>query len=137
MVVGSWIVVLFGVGVAAMADRWSKKQRRELRALQGLAWERELEEALRLLRSDFEAWAKGETSAFELSEHIHKFHNGRSRELFNMYAGSLDNWWVGHTVAKGVIDESELSDDLRDVLKDDIARCRERWQVAGGSEDSD
>jgi len=35
------------VGVAKMADDWSKKQRREVRELQGLAWERELEEALR------------------------------------------------------------------------------------------
>lgn len=120
-----------------MADRWSKKQRRELRALQGLAWERELEEALRSLRMDFEIWDRGDIAAFELSDRIHKFHNGQARELFNMYSGSLDNWWIGHTVARGVIDKSELSDDLRDVLKDDIARCRERWQVAGGSQDSD
>ena len=120
-----------------MQERWSKKQRRELRELQGLAWERELEEALCLLRSDFEAWEKGEISAFELSDRIHKFHNGRSRELFNLYSGSLDNWWVGHTIAKGVIDESELSDDLCDVLKEDIAACRERWQVAGRSQNLD
>lgn len=134
MVVGSWIVVLCDVGVAAMANRWSKKQRRELRALQGLAWERELGEALRSLRTDFEIWDRGEIAAIELTDRIHKFHNGQARELFNMYSGNLDNWWIGHTVAKGVIDESELSDDLHDVLKDDIVRCRERWQVAGGSE---
>lgn len=119
-----------------MADGWSKKQRRELRELQGLAWERELEEALQSLRKDFKHWEGGEITVFELSDRIHKFHNGRSRELYNMYSGSLNNWWIGNTVAMGVIDESELSDDLRDVLKDDIARCRERWQVAGGTEDS-
>ena len=120
-----------------MADGWSKKQRRELRELQGLAWERELEAALGSLRTDFKRWDGGEITVFELSDRIHKFHDGRSRELFNMYSGSLDNWWIGHTVATGVIDESELSDDLRDVLKDDIARCRERRQDAGGTVDSD
>jgi len=120
-----------------MADGWSRKQRRELRDLQGLAWERELEEALQSLRKDFEAWERGDITAFELSDRIHKFQNGRSRELFNMYSGSLDNWWVGHTIARGVIEESELSGDLRDVLKDEIAACRERRQVAGGSADSD
>lgn len=120
-----------------MADRWSKKQRRELRELQGLAWEQELEEALQSLRAAFEAWEKSEISAFELSNRIHKFHNGRSRELLNMYSGSLDNWWIGHTIARGVIDEFELSDDLRDVLKDDIARCRELWQLAGRSQNVD
>jgi hypothetical protein len=119
-----------------MADGWSRKQRRELRNLQGLAWERELEEALRSLRKDFEMWDRGDISAFELSDRIHKFHNGRSRELFNMYSGSLDNWWVGHSIARGVIEESELSDDLRNVLKDGIAVCRARQQVAGGSADS-
>ncbi len=120
-----------------MRQRWSKTQRRELRELKGLAWERELEEALRLLRSDFEAWEKGEIPAFELSDRIHKFHNGRSRELFNLYSGSLDNWWIEHTIAQGVIDEAELSDDLRDVLKDDIAKCRERWQAAGRTQNVD
>jgi len=120
-----------------MADGWSKKQRRELRELQGLAWERELEEALRSLRKDFEHWDGGEITVFELSDRIHKFHDGRSRELFNMYSGSLGDWWVGHTIAKGVIDESELSDDLHDVFKDEIARCRERWQATGEPTDSD
>ena len=114
-----------------MADNWSKKQRRELRELQGLAWEREHEEALGSLRKDFKRWDGGEITVFELSDKIHEFHNGRSRELFNMYSGNLDNWWIGHTVATGVIDESELSDDLREVFKDDIARCRESYQVAG------
>jgi hypothetical protein len=117
-----------------MADGWSKKQRRELRELQGLAWERELEEALRSLRSDFEQWEGGEISAFELSDRLHRFHNGRSRELFDTYSGSLNNWWIGHTIVRGVIDETELSDDLRDVLKDDIARCRERWQLSRESD---
>jgi hypothetical protein len=89
------------------------------------------------LRKDFKHWEGGEITVFELSDRIHKFHNGRSRELYNMYSGSLNNWWIGNTVAMGVIDESELSDDLRDVLKDDITRCRVRWQDAGGTEDSD
>ena len=117
-----------------MRGRWTKKQRRELRELQGLAWERELEDALRELRRDFEAWAEmKEISAFELSDRIHKFHNGRSRELYNLYSGSLDSFWIGPVVARGVIDESELSDDLRDAVKDDIAYCRERWRTADES----
>jgi len=131
------MLVRCAVGVAKMADGWPKKQRRELRELQGLAWERELEVALRSLRKDFEHWEGGKITVFELSERIHKLHNGQSRELFNMYSGSLDDWWIGHTIAKGVIDESELSDDLHDVLKDEIARCRERWQAAGEPTDSD
>ena len=110
-----------------MRGRWTKKQRRELREIQGLTWERELEDALHELRSDFEAWAeKKEISAVELSDRIHKFHNGRSRELYKMYSGSLDSFWIGPVVARGVIDESELSEELRDIASDDIVQCRER-----------
>jgi len=98
-----------------------------------MAWERELEQALGLLRSDFEMWKKGEISAFELSDRIHRFHDGRSRELFNMYTDTLDSWRPETAVAKGIIDESELSNDLREALKDDIDRCRERMQVEGQS----
>jgi hypothetical protein len=38
------------------SDKWSKKQRRELRELHGVAWERELATALRVLRGEFDAW---------------------------------------------------------------------------------
>ena len=120
-----------------MPDLWSKKQRRELRELQGLAWERELEEALRSLRTDFDVWEKGEISPFELSDRIHTFHNGRSRELFNAYSGSMDPFWIAHVIAKGVIEESELSEDLRDVLKKDIELFRERWRDVDPPQDSD
>ena len=120
-----------------MPDRWSKKQRRELQELQGLAWERELQEALRSLREDFDAWEKKEISAFELSDRIHKFHNGRSRELFNRYSGSLDVLWIAHAVARGVIDDSELSENLRAELNEDIAVFRERWRAADRPADSD
>ena len=119
-----------------MADGWSKKQRRELRELQGLAWERELEEALRSLRGDFDAWEKGEISPFDLSDRIHKFHNGRSREIFNAYSGSLMVDWILRAIAVGVIDESELSEGLREVLQDDIASFRERWRAVDRSADS-
>ena len=120
-----------------MPNSWSKKQRRELRELQGLAWQRELEEALRPLREDFDAWEKGEISAFELSDRIHKFHDGRSRELFNLYSGSLEVLWIANAVARGVIDESELSDDLRAELNEDIVVFRERLREVDRPADSD
>lgn len=120
-----------------MPDLWSKKQRRELRELQGLAWERELEEALRPLGEDFDAWRKGKISAFELSDRIHKFHNGRSRELFTRYTGSLEVWLIARAIVRGVIDESELSEDLRTELNEDIAEFRERWREVDQSADSD
>lgn len=120
-----------------MAGRWSKKQRKELRELQGLAWERELSEALRSLRQEFDAWEQGEISAFELSDRIHKFHNGRSRELFHTYAGSPEAIIIESAVARGVLDESELSEDLHAGLSEGIAYFRRRSRKSDGSTESE
>ncbi len=109
-----------------MPDRWTKKQRRELRELQGLAWERELSAELEKLQGDFHSWRKGDISPFELNDRVHRFHNGRSRELFNTYAGSLDMFWLESIVARGVIEESEVSEDLLAVYRPHIDSCRER-----------
>lgn len=113
-----------------MADRWTKRQRRELRELQQLAWERELSAALEELQIDFCSWRKGDISPFELNDRIHRFHNGRSRELFNTYSGSLDMFWLEFVVAQGVVDESEVSEDLLAVYRPHIDRCRERLQIS-------
>ena len=102
-----------------------------------LGRQRELEEALRPLHEDFDAWKKGEVSVFDLSDQIHKFHDGRSRELFKLYSGSVEAWWIAHAVARGVIDESALSDDLRAELNEDIEVFRERLRGVDRPADSD
>ena len=119
-----------------MAAEWSKKQRRELRELQGIAWERELVAALQVLRGDFDAWERGEISAFDLSDRIHEYHNGISRELFNRYSGSLNDFVILRAIASGVIAESELSDELHKSLRNDIAVVRKRWNSPSEDEDS-
>ena len=120
-----------------MAGGWSKKQRRELRELQGVAWQRELVEALRPLCDEFKAWENDEVSPFELSDRIHKFHNGRSRELFNWYSRSLDTSLISSAVARGIIEEAELPEDLRAELAEDIEFFRGRWQAVDRPLDSD
>lgn len=117
-----------------MPDRWTKKQRRELRKLQGLAWERELSAVLEDLEGDFRSWRKGRISPFELNDRIHRFHNGRSRELFNTYSSSLNMFWLDAVVARGVIEESEVSEDLLAVYRPHIDRFREQLRR---SEESD
>ena len=48
-----------------------------------LTYERELAKALESLGEDFKRWRKTKISAFELSELIHKFHNGIARDLWS------------------------------------------------------
>lgn len=117
-----------------MAAEWSKKQRRELTNLQGIAWERELAAALQVLRGDFAAWERGEISAFDLSDRIHEYHNGKSRELFNRYSDSLNDFVILRAIASGVIAESELSNELHEYLSDDIVEVRKRWNSSSEDE---
>lgn len=107
-----------------MRDGWTKKQRRELRKLSELAWKRELDKVLDELHGDFEAWENEEISGFELSERIHEFHKGPARELYNRYSSGPVDLWIGRAIAEGLIAESELSDELHDALKDDVAHFR-------------
>ena len=120
-----------------MTDGWTMKQRRELRDLQGIAWERELSSALEQLQKDFRSWEKGDISPFELNDRIHRFHDGRSRQLFNIYSGSLDTFWLDHVIARGVIDESEVSDGLLAIFRAGIDRYRERLVDAEDSTGGD
>ena len=118
-----------------MADLWSKKQRRELRTLQGLVWERELAAALRSLSHDFDAWERGDCSVFDLSDRIHDFHTGPRKELFNRYTGTLWADWIARAVVTGVLDETELSAELREALNNTIAYIRQRFDESGRAED--
>jgi hypothetical protein len=61
----------------------SKAERRAIRELAGLAYERELAGELTKLRASFDAWVAGERTPFELEQVIHQFHDGVSRQLFN------------------------------------------------------
>jgi hypothetical protein len=57
----------------------SKAERRAIRELAGLAYERELAGELTKLRASFDAWVAGQMTPFELEQVIHQFHDGVSR----------------------------------------------------------
>jgi hypothetical protein len=107
-----------------MDTKFSKKQKKEMRELQGLAWQRELEEELGTLENFFSSWRDGTLDAFELSDRIHSFHNGASRDLYTRYSGN--HYWltVPGAIAKGKIDESEVSKELLEILSDEIKHYR-------------
>jgi len=57
------------------------------RASQGSQTEEaELRRALTELSGDFDRWKRGEIDSFELTERIHKFHQGPNREIYNRYS---------------------------------------------------
>ena len=102
----------------------SKKLRKELLELQSLAWKRELEEELGNLEKLFSSWHEGAIDAFQLSDQIHRFHNGVSRELYNRYSGSHYQTTVPSAVAYGKISESEVSEELLEIISEYVEHLR-------------
>lgn len=107
-----------------MPIKLSKSETAQLRELAAEAWETELRVALEALFEDFGRWADHEYSSFELSDRIHDFHDGLSRELYKRYAGLPPLVAVARAIAVGAMDEAALSPSLREKLKDEIDAMR-------------
>lgn len=98
-------------------DRFTRLERKELRRLAGVAYERELGKALESLEGNFKQWRKNEISAFELSELIHKFHNGIARDLWGLYSNGHTEMIVRRTIENGTILKAEISPGILERLK--------------------
>lgn len=106
-------------------EKITKSEKALLRTLAEEAWAIELDEALAELFEDFEKWADKGISAFELSDRIHKFHNGISRELYGQYTNLGPAAAVSRAIALGLIESDSLGDLLLGKLESNIELFRE------------
>jgi len=109
-----------------MMKKYTKSIRKELQALNGLAHERYLDQALTELQEQFSNWQSKEINAFDLNEAIHQFHNGRSRELYNYFGGSRDMnaIRVARAVIEGILTESDISRETLAALNNQLEFIR-------------
>jgi hypothetical protein len=107
-----------------MLTKLSKSEIAVLRECANEAWESELHDALEGLFEDFSRWADDGYSSRELTERIHEFHDGISRELYKRYTGLPPSVAVARAIAVGVIDEAALSPSLQEKLADEIEAQR-------------
>jgi len=114
--------------MAVDSDSFGKAQRKELRRLAGLAYERQLATALAALEAQFRKWHAGNLDVHELSDAIHEFHNGIARDLYVTYTRLEPRVAVAQAVARKVLQESEVPPALRDAL-DPLIKFYEESQV--------
>lgn len=107
------------------AHSFTKAQRREIRRLAGLAHERELGVAAGRLQAEFERWRRGEFDVFVLNDHIHKFHDGVSRDLFKRYCMGDEEWSVASAIDREVLKESEVDRPILEALRGVIEFARQ------------
>jgi hypothetical protein len=113
---------------------------KELRELRGKAWEAELGEALLPIADLFDTWRRGEASAFELVEAIHRFHQGESREIWNKHQWSGTEMLLAQALADGHLRREQITDAAYAVLQPHVERLqsyRANWEASAHSPSMD
>ena len=94
-----------------------KRIKRLLREHGGQAHEEELRRALVPVAEAFKRWEHGELGSAELSDIIHRFHQGPARELFGRYNDtSYLELAVADAITVGVLDRQTVPAELLDHL---------------------
>ena len=96
----------------------TKREMKELRALAGEAYRRELDGALRDIASAFTEWEAGKLDGFTLSDRIHEFHNGIARELWRNYNYVPTTGLIYSALARGVLTLDEIPAALQERFRD-------------------
>ena len=111
---------------------YSQSVKRSLRQLAAIAHEREVAVHLTRLAESFEQWKAGTLETWELTDRIHRFHDGPSRELFNTYNSRRPDVAVAHALVTGILKESEVPPEVTTAIANAIAFYRYLEQEADG-----
>ena len=97
-------------------DQIPKHIKRALRQLADRAYEIDLGRELTALRGEFDRWQRGDITAFDLTEAVHRFHRGPARDLFVTYTNQYPKAAVAYAIQAGVLDRTQIAKDVLDEL---------------------
>lgn len=104
---------------------YPKQIKRQLRELVGQAYENELARELGKLEKRFEDWRAGKICAGELSEIIHRYHNGPARELWGKYnQNPYTELLVASAMVEGILQKEDASEEVWPYVEAAIERYR-------------
>ena len=90
----------------------TRRERKDLRRLASIAYDRELGRELTRLEASFAEWHAGRLDSHDVSQAIHEFHDGVARNLWALYTHADPQSTVARAVAAGLLAESEVSPPL-------------------------
>jgi hypothetical protein len=97
-------------------NEYPKRIKRRLRELAAVAHERAVRVHLERLAEDFRRWQAGTLDTWTMCDRIHLFHDGPSRDLFVQYTRGPAGMTVAHALATGLLRESEVDAEAREVI---------------------
>lgn len=95
---------------------YPKKIKKLIREFAAEAHERELHRELTRLDCRFAEWRNGRLGSGALSDEIHKYEAGPSRELFKRYNGELPDMMVAYAIAAGILKREEIPAELLEAI---------------------
>ena len=72
------------------------------------------------MEQDFVQWRSGEIDPFELSDRIHQFHDGSSRNLYVLYRDLSPNHAVARAILLRLLQEDEVPAEILSALESAI-----------------
>jgi len=93
-------------------DDFTRNERKLLRRLASVAYERELGRELDRLFAVLHEWKAKQSSAHDVSVAVHEFHDGVARDLYVLYGRIDPSQTVARAVAAGLLAEADLSAEL-------------------------
>jgi hypothetical protein len=75
---------------------------------------------------EFTRWRSGSLDPFELSDRIHRFHDGVSRDLYVLYGRLPPSHSVARAVVLQVLEESEVPSEILEALEQPLEFYREQ-----------
>ena len=86
--------------------------------LSGKAHEAELSSHLETLHGQFERWKSGQITVWDLSDLIHAFHDGDSRDLYTFYVyGKNYGYQVACAIKNGHLSMKDVEESCRDHIQ--------------------
>jgi len=109
---------------------FNKKQKKHIKELAALAYEKEMNAALGDLSEEFEKWKNGAIGAFDLNDKIHQHHNYKAKELYKFYDMGNPELAVARAIARGIINENEVKENCIQFLERMIEMFKENKTLA-------
>jgi len=91
---------------------YPKSIKRLLREFAAEAYEKELSRELTRLDESFAEWRGGKINSGELSDRIHQYETGASRELFNKYNEGKNDFNVAYAIVTGILNREDVPEEL-------------------------
>ena len=99
------------------SDRPPKAIRRAPREAAECAYEAELHRALVEIAAAFDEWREKRLTSGDLTDRIHRFHDGPARDLWKKYNYAPIETVVAHAIVTNVVDRAAVSPDLLAYLQ--------------------